>query len=97
MRKKLGSAEVHFLFSKGNHVQSNDPKFVHVLFLKSKSNRRYIIGYSTFLRIELGKWFLGRSCQNEFMQSNNFHLQLHVSNCNEVEAWANNYENKGSL
>ena len=55
------------------------------------------IGYSTFLRIELGKWFLGRSRQNEFMQSNNFHLQLYVSNCNEVEAWANNCENKASL
>ena len=27
----------------------------------------YILGYSTFLRIELGKWFLGRLCQNEFM------------------------------
>ena len=31
------------------------------------------------------------------MLSNNFHLQPLVLNCNEVEAWANNYENKDSL
>ena len=42
------------------------------------------------------KAVLGRSCQNKF-KYNNFHLQPHVSNCNEVEARAHNYENKGSL
>ena len=48
----------------------------------------YIIGYSTFLRIEFGKWFLGSSCQKKLMRSNNFFLKSYMSNCNEVEALA---------
>ena len=81
-----------------NYIRKNCMQWVPIkIHLGIYCMRMQILGYSTFLRIELGKRFLGRLCQNEFMQSNNFHLQPHVSNCNEVEARANNYENKGSL
>ena len=48
----------------------------------------YSLGYSTFLRIEFGKWFLGTSCQKKLMRSNIFFLKSYMSNCNEVEALA---------
>ena len=38
----------------------------------------YLVGYSTFLRIEFGKWFLGSSCQKKLMRSNNFFLKSYT-------------------
>ena len=41
--------------------------------------------------------FLGRSCENELMMSINFDFNIPVTMCIEVEAWANNCENKAYL
>ena len=41
--------------------------------------------------------FLGRSCQNTLMRSNNFDVNVPVGMCTEEEAQANNCENKASL
>ena len=47
-------------------------------------------------RIQPARVFLGRSCQNELMRSNNFDAKVPVTMCTEVEAQANNCENKVS-
>ena len=41
--------------------------------------------------------YLVRSCQNELMRSNNFVVKVAGKKCSEVEAQANNYENKASV
>ena len=41
--------------------------------------------------------YLGRSCQNELMRSNNFYVKVPVTMCTEVEAQPNNCENKASV
>ena len=41
--------------------------------------------------------FLGRSCQNKLMRPNNFDVNVPVTMCTEVEARANNCENKAYL
>ena len=41
--------------------------------------------------------FLVRSCQIELMRSNNFVVTVPGKKCSEVEAQANNYENKASV
>ena len=48
-------------------------------------------------RIKSFQRFLVRSCQNELMRSNNFVVKVAGKKCSEVEAQANNYENKASV
>ena len=48
-------------------------------------------------RIKTAMVFLGRSCQNELMRSNNFDVKVPVTMCTKVEAQANNCENKASV
>ena len=48
-------------------------------------------------RIQLAIVFLDRSCQNELMRSNNFDIKVPVKMCTELEAQANNCENKASV
>ena len=48
-------------------------------------------------RIYLAQPFLGRSCQNQLMRSNNFDVNVPVTMCHEVEAQANNCKNKASV
>ena len=57
----------------------------------------YIVGWVTSSRIQPARVFLGRSCQNKLMRSNNFDVNIPVTMCTEVEARANNCENKASL
>ena len=42
-------------------------------------------------------WFLGKSCQNELMRSNNSDVKVSGYNCYELEARANNCENKAPV
>ena len=48
-------------------------------------------------RIYPSQPFLGRSYQNKLMRSNNFEVNVPVIMCIEVEARANNCENKAYL
>ena len=45
----------------------------------------YLLEGPRLSRIQPNQWFLGRSCQNELMRSNNFDLKYSTSMCREVE------------
>ena len=51
----------------------------------------YIIEAVRSSRIQSAQPFLGRSCQNKLMRSNNFEVNVTVTMCIEVEAQAKNY------
>ena len=51
----------------------------------------YILEVVRLSRIQLAQPFLGRSCQNKLMRSNNFEVNVPVTMCIEVEALAKNY------
>ena len=54
----------------------------------------YVIDHAHPTRIYPSQPFLGKSCQNKLMRSNNFEVNVPVTMCIEVEAQANNCENK---
>ena len=58
---------------------------------------RYLLDNKHVTRIYPAQPFLGRSCQNQLMRSNNFDVNVPVTMCHEVEAQANNCKNKASL
>ena len=51
----------------------------------------YILDHTHPTRIYPSQPFLGRSCQNKLMRSNNFEVNVPVTMCIEVEAQAKNY------
>ena len=51
----------------------------------------YLLDHVHPTRIYPSQPFLGRSCQNKLMRSNNFEVNVPVTMCTEVEAQAKNY------
>ena len=67
-------------------------------FFQSKQEKNmYGIETTHPTRIYTSQPFLGRSCQNKLMRSNNFEVNIPVTMCIEVEARENNCENKMTL
>ena len=57
----------------------------------------YLLDHAHPTRIYSSQPFLGGSYQNKLMRSNNFEVNVPVIMCIEVEAQANNCENKAYL
>ena len=58
---------------------------------------RYSLDDLRSSKIKSFQRFLVRSCQNELIRSNNIVVKVAGKKCSEVEAQANNYENKASV
>ena len=76
------------------HTVKKEKESKHIKLVCTNYNILEALGSS---QIKPAMVFSGRSCQNELMRSNNFGGKVPVTMCTEVEAQANNCENKASV